>query len=136
MMNWKMDLYSLFFNSCLSSFCNNKIKCSCNNEKVKLTEVAGEGGADLAPQKFSLSQKFRHLMKCKKYLENYFYLAYFLRYSFLFTFLGVIQNGRQRSEKGHRSSFLIFWRNFVRMCYSWVLQSHKVLTKSDEKFFY
>ena len=27
-----------------------------------LTEVAGEGGPDLAPQKFLLSQKFRHLM--------------------------------------------------------------------------
>ena len=27
-----------------------------------LTEVAGEGGPDLAPQKFLLSQRFRHLM--------------------------------------------------------------------------
>ena len=27
-----------------------------------LTEVAGEGGTDCAPQKFLLSQKFRHLM--------------------------------------------------------------------------
>ena len=27
-----------------------------------LTEIAGEGGPDLAPQKFLLSQKFRHLM--------------------------------------------------------------------------
>ena len=27
-----------------------------------LTEVAGEGGPDWAPQKFLLSQKFRHLM--------------------------------------------------------------------------
>ena len=27
-----------------------------------LTEVAAEGGPDLAPQKFLLSQKFRHLM--------------------------------------------------------------------------
>ena len=27
-----------------------------------LTEVAGEGGPDLAPQKFLSSQKFRHLM--------------------------------------------------------------------------
>ena len=37
-----------------------------------LTEVAGEGGPDLAPQKFLLSQKFRHLMRCKKYLEKNF----------------------------------------------------------------
>ena len=29
---------------------------------IYLTEVAGEGGPDLAPQKFLLSQKFRHLM--------------------------------------------------------------------------
>ena len=28
-----------------------------------LTEVAGEGGPDLAPQKSLLSQKFRHLMR-------------------------------------------------------------------------
>ena len=29
---------------------------------LKLTEVAGEGGPDLAPQKFLLSQQFRYLM--------------------------------------------------------------------------
>ena len=40
--------------------------------KSILTEVAGEGGPDLAPQKFLLSQKFRHLMRCKKYPENFF----------------------------------------------------------------
>ena len=39
---------------------------------IWLTEVAGEGGPDLAPQKFLLSQKFRHLMRCKKYLEKIF----------------------------------------------------------------
>ena len=33
-----------------------------------LTEVAGEGGPHLAPQKFLLSQQFRYLMRCKKYL--------------------------------------------------------------------
>ena len=38
----------------------------------KLTEVAGEVGPDLVPQKFLLSQKFRHLMRCKKYLEKNF----------------------------------------------------------------
>ena len=37
-----------------------------------LTEVAGEGGPDLAPQKFLLSQQFRYLMRCKKYLEKNF----------------------------------------------------------------
>ena len=37
-----------------------------------LTEVAGEGGPDLAPQKSLLSQKFRHLMRYKKYLEKNF----------------------------------------------------------------
>ena len=31
-------------------------------ENFSLTEVAGEGGPDLAPQKFLSSQKFRHLM--------------------------------------------------------------------------
>ena len=29
---------------------------------MNLTEVAGEGGPDLAPQKFLLSQKFGHPM--------------------------------------------------------------------------
>ena len=29
---------------------------------IPLTEVAGEGGPDLAPQKFLSSQKFRYLM--------------------------------------------------------------------------
>ena len=37
-----------------------------NHEKTvqenKLTEVAGEGGTNWAPQKFLSSQKFRHLM--------------------------------------------------------------------------
>ena len=36
----------------------------------KLTEVAGEGGLDLAPQNFLLSQQFRHLMRCKKYVNK------------------------------------------------------------------
>ena len=31
-----------------------------STHKTILTEVAGEGGPDLAPQKFLLSQKFRH----------------------------------------------------------------------------
>ena len=31
-------------------------------QNTYLTEVAGEGGPDLAPQKFLLCQKFRHLM--------------------------------------------------------------------------
>ena len=44
-------------------------------KNIYLTEVAGEGGPDLAPQKFLLSEKFRHLMRCKKYLKNFFYLA-------------------------------------------------------------
>ena len=35
---------------------------------VHLTEVAGEGGIDWAPQKILSSQQFRHLMRCKKYL--------------------------------------------------------------------
>ena len=30
---------------------------------VDLTEVAGEGGTNWAPQKFLSSQKFRHLMR-------------------------------------------------------------------------
>ena len=42
------------------------------SKDLKLTEVAGEGGPDLAPQKFLLSQKLRHLMRCKKYLEKFF----------------------------------------------------------------
>ena len=37
-----------------------------------LTEVAGEGGTDWAPQKFLLSQQFRYLMRYKKYLEKNF----------------------------------------------------------------
>ena len=37
-----------------------------------LTEVAGEGGTDWAPQKFLLSQQFRYFMRCKKYLKKNF----------------------------------------------------------------
>ena len=40
-----------------------------------LTEVAGEGGTNCPPQKFLLSQQFRYLMRCKKYLKKIFYLA-------------------------------------------------------------
>ena len=43
-----------------------------NTITLYLTEVAGEGGPDLAPQKFLLSQKFRHLMRCIKYLKKFF----------------------------------------------------------------
>ena len=49
-----------------------KLKCEIH---INLTEVAGEGGPHLAPQKFLLSQKFRHLMRCKKYVEKIFFLA-------------------------------------------------------------
>ena len=38
-----------------------------------LTEVAGEGGPHLAPQKFLLSQQFRHLMRCKKYVNKIYH---------------------------------------------------------------
>ena len=68
-----------------------------------LTEDAGEGGGgpDLAPQKFLLSQKFRHLMRCKKYLENFFTLLSFRDTAVCLHFWGKFQNGRQRSRKGH-----------------------------------
>ena len=45
------------------------------SSSIPLTEVAGEGGPHLAPQKFLLSQQFRYLMRCKKYLKKIFYLA-------------------------------------------------------------
>ena len=45
---------------------------SCLYPEIILTEVAGEGGPHLAPQKFLLSQQFRYLMRCKKYLEKNF----------------------------------------------------------------
>ena len=37
-----------------------------------LTAHAWVSGPDLAPQNFLLSQQFRHLMRCKKYLEKNF----------------------------------------------------------------
>ena len=40
-----------------------KYKNSRNYFTLGLTEVAGEGGPDLAPQKFLLSQQFRYLMR-------------------------------------------------------------------------
>ena len=46
-----------------------------HHESLALTEVAGEGGPHLAPQNFLLSQKFRHLMRCKNILKKFFYLA-------------------------------------------------------------
>ena len=39
---------------------------------TKLTDDAWVSGPDLAPQKILLSQKFRHLMRCKKYFEKIF----------------------------------------------------------------
>ena len=44
----------------------------CKEFDLYLTEVAGEGAPDLAPQKFLLPQQFRYLMRCKKYLEKIF----------------------------------------------------------------
>ena len=64
-------------------------------------------GPDLAPQKMKLGQKFRHLMRCKNILTKFVYHAKFLRNSCLFTFLAKIQNGRQKSEKGCQSIFLL-----------------------------
>ena len=40
---------------------------SCN---IFLTEVAGEGGTDWAPQKFLSSQQFRHLMRSTKHVNK------------------------------------------------------------------
>ena len=37
-----------------------------------LTARAWVSGPDLAPQKFLLSQQFRYLMRCKKYLKKFF----------------------------------------------------------------
>ena len=37
---------------------------------VHLTEVAGEGGIDWAPQKILSSQQFRHLMRCTKHVNK------------------------------------------------------------------
>ena len=75
--------------------------------KNPLTEVAGEGGPDLAPQKFLLSEKFRHLMKCKKYLEKFF----------LFCLVSEIQLFvYKKCLRNKNFLFLIrFWRNFVRL---------------------
>ena len=36
----------------------------------RLTEVAGEGGTNCPPQKFLLSQQFRHLMRCTKHVNK------------------------------------------------------------------
>ena len=35
-----------------------------------LTEVAGEGGTNWAPQKFLSSQQFRHLIRCTKHVNK------------------------------------------------------------------
>ena len=56
-----------------------KIKLKIENEKYRvvsphkiLTADAWVNEPDLAPQKMKLSQKFRHLMRCKKYLDKKF----------------------------------------------------------------
>ena len=41
-------------------------------EICMLTDDAWVSGPNLAPQKILLSQKFRYLMRCKKYLEKIF----------------------------------------------------------------
>ena len=52
------------------------VAVKCKKKKLHfemyLTEVAGEGGTDCPPQKFLLSQQFRYLMRCKKYLKKIF----------------------------------------------------------------
>ena len=66
-LNWDDHLESFgniedALNSKLYTLC---IKEGSHTWTLILTEVAGEGGPDSAPQKFLLSQKFRHLMRCK-----------------------------------------------------------------------
>ena len=46
-------------------------------------------------------------MRCKNILTKFVYHAKFLRNSYMFTFLAKIQNGRQKSEKGCQSIFLL-----------------------------
>ena len=65
-------------------------------------------GPDLAPQKFILSQQFRYLMRCKKYLEKIF-LSCLVSEIQLFVYI-FRQNLKWLPEvqKGHQSSFLKF----------------------------
>ena len=62
----------LFIHNDLSMFIWHFMLLKMFGRGIFLTEVAGEGGPDLAPQTFLLFQKFRHLMRCKKYLEKNF----------------------------------------------------------------
>ena len=62
--NKLVNMYSIQFQFC-SLICKKKVDLQFfffNNFGAHLTEVAGEGGTDCAPQKFLSSQKFRHLM--------------------------------------------------------------------------
>ena len=61
----------------------------------ELTDEAGEGGPDPAPQKMKLSQKFRHLMRCKKYV-NKICLQHLVPEILLFVY--ILEQNFKRSE--------------------------------------
>ena len=63
-MSFKKRAHTKFFLQLFLSFFLQRLTLHIS---LCLTEVAGEGGPDLAPQKILLPQQFRHLMRCKKY---------------------------------------------------------------------
>ena len=79
-----------------------------------LTEIAGEGGPHLAPQKFLLSQKFRHLMRCKKYLEKKFLSCLVSEIQLFVYIFGWISKWPPEVRKGSLAKFfeVSYYQNF------------------------
>ena len=82
-----------------------------------LTDDAWVSGPVRPPQKILLSQKFRHLMGWRNRLKKFFYLALFLRYSCLFTFLGEISKCPPEVRKGSPVKFfeVFYYQNFFQL---------------------
>ena len=119
--------------------CNKTLSCNALWKygilSIVLTDDAWVSGPDLAPQKFFLSQKFRNLMRCKKYLEKIQLFVYIFGWNSKWPpevrkgSPGQIERGNfeiiekqcqlfvyKKCPRNKNFLFLIrFWRNFVRL---------------------
>ena len=104
---WQLDNYLVFTQNVLSL--SIKIIHGLKHYNKILTEVAGEGGPDLAPQKFLLSQQFRHLMKIQN-SKRHFHIPS------IFTFMNCKELNKilviGNIKKLDQWPFLDLWRPF------------------------
>ena len=101
--------YVLYKNSLLTSLIFWSLKylmTYCTQDH--LTADAWVSGPDLVPQKFLLSQRFRHLMRCKKYLEKFFLSCLVSEIKLFVYIFGWNSKWPPEVQKGSTVKFMMF----------------------------